>query len=81
LYRVVDAAKSVIALPDAPAADYQLTRRGLGNTIGQRGLDAVPPERSKIDDMPLDGIDSSAESWSLRVKRNVRQHGVRHEYP
>src|SRR5476649_2556895 len=47
-YRVVDAAKSVIAVRDAGAAVYQLALTGLRNIIGQHDLDKVPRQRDKI---------------------------------
>jgi len=40
-YRIVDAAKSVIAVADAPAAVYQLALTSLRNSIGQHDLDEV----------------------------------------
>ena len=47
-YRIVDAAKSVIAVADAPAAVYQLALTSLRNIIGQHDLDEVLQERDKI---------------------------------
>src|SRR5713226_4050321 len=47
-YRIVDAAKSVIEVTDAPAAVYQLALTGLRNIIGQHDLDEVLQERNKI---------------------------------
>src|SRR5579864_5913222 len=47
-YRVVDAAKSVIAVSDAASAVYQLALTGLRNIIGQHDLDEVLQERNKI---------------------------------
>ena len=40
-YRIIDAAKSVISVDDAPAAVYQLALTGLRNIIGQHDLDEV----------------------------------------
>lgn len=40
-YRVTDAAKSVIAVADAPAAVYQLAMTSLRNSIGRHDLDEV----------------------------------------
>ena len=42
-YRVVDAAKAVIEVADAPAAVYQLALTGLRNIIGQHDLDEILP--------------------------------------
>ena len=44
-YRIVDAAKSVIEVVDAPTAVYQLALTGLRNIIGQHDLDEVLQER------------------------------------
>ena len=38
-YRITDAAKSVIAVADAPSAVYQLALTSLRNSIGQHDLD------------------------------------------
>jgi regulator of protease activity HflC (stomatin/prohibitin superfamily) len=46
-YRVVDAAKSVIAVSDASAAVYQLALTSLRNIIGQHDLDEVLRERDR----------------------------------
>src|ERR1700751_4069448 len=48
-YRVVDAAKSVIAVADASQAVYQLELTGLRNIIGKHDLDEVLQDRSQID--------------------------------
>src|SRR5277367_2374088 len=40
-YRIVDAAKAVIEVADAPAAVYQLSLTGLRNIIGQHDLDEI----------------------------------------
>ena len=45
-YRVVDAARSVIEVADAPAAVYQLALTGLRNIIGQHDLDEILQERN-----------------------------------
>src|ERR1700727_296048 len=43
-YRIVDAAKSVVSVDDAPARVYQLALTGLRNIIGQHDLDEVLQE-------------------------------------
>src|SRR6266571_9272310 len=55
-YRIVDAAKSVIEVTDAPAAVYQLALTGLRNIIGQHDLDEVLQERNKINDLLCENI-------------------------
>lgn len=68
-YRIVDAAKSVIEVADAPAAVYQLALTGLRNIIGQHDLDEVLQERNKINTLLCDGIQSSTKAWGLEVQR------------
>ncbi len=55
-YRIVDAAKSVIEVADAPGAVYQLALTGLRNIIGQHDLDEVLQERDKINALLRDSI-------------------------
>jgi len=68
-YRIVDAAKAVIEVADAPAAVYQLALTGLRNIIGQHDLDEVLQERNKINTLLVDGIRSSTQAWGLEVQR------------
>jgi regulator of protease activity HflC (stomatin/prohibitin superfamily) len=68
-YRIVDAAKSVIEVADAPAAVYQLALTGLRNIIGQHDLDEVLQERNKINMLLCEGIQSSTKAWGLEVQR------------
>src|SRR5450631_276174 len=55
-YRVVDAAKSVIAVSEASSAVYQLALTGLRNIIGQHDLDEVLQERDKINHLLKESI-------------------------
>src|SRR5713101_8401070 len=68
-YRIVDAAKSVIEVVDAPAAVYQLALTGLRNIIGQHDLDEVLQERNKINDLLRESIVNSTMAWGLEVQR------------
>lgn len=68
-YRIVDAAKSVIEVADAPAAVYQLALTGLRNIIGQHDLDDVLQERNKINDLLCANISGSTLAWGLEVQR------------
>ncbi len=68
-YRIVDAAKSVIEVADAPAAVYQLALTGLRNIIGQHDLDEVLQERNKINSLLCENIASSTTAWGLEVQR------------
>ena len=68
-YRVVDAAKAVIEVADAPAAVYQLALTGLRNIIGQHDLDEVLQERDKINGLLLENIANSTTRWGVEVER------------
>jgi regulator of protease activity HflC (stomatin/prohibitin superfamily) len=68
-YRIVDAAKSVIEVADAPAAVYQSALTGLRNIIGQHDLDEVLQERNKINTLLGESIMSSTKAWGLEVQR------------
>jgi regulator of protease activity HflC (stomatin/prohibitin superfamily) len=68
-YRIVDAAKSVIAVTDAPAAVYQLALTSLRNIIGQHDLDDVLRERDKINGLLRDNIAGSTTQWGMEVER------------
>ncbi len=68
-YRVIDAAKAVIEVADAPAAVYQLALTGLRNIIGQHDLDEILQERNKINTLLGDSISGSTAAWGLEVQR------------
>jgi regulator of protease activity HflC (stomatin/prohibitin superfamily) len=68
-YRITDAARSVIAVADAPAAVYQLALTGLRNIIGQHDLDEVLQQRDKINDLLREAMASSTAEWGLEVQR------------
>ncbi len=68
-YRVVDAAKSVIAVADASQAVYQLALTGLRNIIGKHDLDEVLQERDKINGLLRDSIASATTQWGVEVER------------
>src|SRR6266700_3398634 len=68
-YRIIDAAKSVIAVADAPAAVYQLVLPSLRNIIGQHDLDEVLQERNKINNLLRSAIAPSTEPWGREVER------------
>src|SRR5450432_3315120 len=68
-YRVVDAAKSVIAVSEAAQAVYQLALTGLRNIIGQHDLDEVLRERDKINGLLRESIAGSVAAWGLEVER------------
>jgi regulator of protease activity HflC (stomatin/prohibitin superfamily) len=68
-YRIVDAAKAVIEVADAPAAVYQLALTGLRNIIGQHDLDEILQERNKINSLLGDSISGATAAWGLEVQR------------
>jgi regulator of protease activity HflC (stomatin/prohibitin superfamily) len=68
-YKIVDPAKSVIAVTDAATAVYQLALTSLRNIIGQHDLDEVLQQRDKINDLLRAGIASSTVEWGLEVER------------
>src|SRR6201995_3666146 len=68
-YRVVDAAKAVIEVADAPAAVYQLALTSLRNIIGQHDLDEVLQQRDKINELLRESIAGSTTVWGLEVQR------------
>jgi regulator of protease activity HflC (stomatin/prohibitin superfamily) len=68
-YRIVDAAKSVIAVSEAGSAVYQLALTGLRNIIGQHDLDEVLQERDKINHLLRESIAGSTTQWGIEVER------------
>ncbi len=68
-YRVVDAAKSVIAVSASGDAVYQLALTGLRNIIGQHDLDEVLQERDKINALLRSSIAESTAQWGIEVER------------
>lgn len=68
-YRIVDAAKSVIAVSEASSAVYQLALTGLRNIIGQHDLDEVLQERDKINELLRQSIRDSTTQWGVEVER------------
>jgi regulator of protease activity HflC (stomatin/prohibitin superfamily) len=68
-YRIVDAARSVIEVADAPAAVYQLALTGLRNIIGQHDLDEVLQERNKINALLGESVAAATAAWGLEVER------------
>jgi regulator of protease activity HflC (stomatin/prohibitin superfamily) len=68
-YQIVDPAKSVIAVADAPGAVYQLALTSLRNIIGQHDLDEVLQERDKINGLLRQSIVESTTPWGVEVER------------
>lgn len=68
-YRIVDPAKSVIAVTDSRSAVYQLALTGLRNIIGKHDLDEVLQERDKINGLLKDSISGATVQWGIEVER------------
>lgn len=68
-YRIVDPAKSVIAVNDAGGAVYQLALTSLRNIIGQHDLDEVLQQRDKINRLLQEGVASTTAAWGVEVER------------
>jgi regulator of protease activity HflC (stomatin/prohibitin superfamily) len=68
-YRIIDAAKSVIAVENVAAAVYQLALTSLRNSIGQHDLDEVLQERDKINGLLRENVTPSAAAWGVEVER------------
>jgi regulator of protease activity HflC (stomatin/prohibitin superfamily) len=68
-YKIVDPAKSVIAVSDAAAAVYQLGLTSLRNIIGQHDLDDVLQNRDKINGLLREGVASSTAAWGVEIER------------
>src|SRR6202166_3560849 len=64
-YRVIDSARSVIAVRDSGAAVYQLALTALRNIIGQHDLDEVLQQRDKINGLLQQSIAGSVKAWGL----------------
>src|SRR6202140_3418924 len=68
-YRIVDAAKSVIAVSESSSAVYQLALTSLRNIIGQHDLDEVLQNRDTINGLLREGVAGSTAQWGLEVER------------
>jgi regulator of protease activity HflC (stomatin/prohibitin superfamily) len=68
-YKIVDPAKSVIAVSDAGSAVYQLGLTSLRNIIGQHDLDEVLQNRDKINGLLRAGVASSTAAWGVEIER------------
>ena len=68
-YKIVDTAKSVIAVSDAGTAVYQLALTSLRNIIGQHDLDEVLQQRDQINNLLREGIAHSTTAWGVEIER------------
>ena len=68
-YKVVDPAKSVIAVNDVFSATYQLALTTLRNIIGQHDLDEVLQARDKINDILRQSVIPATSGWGIEIER------------
>ena len=68
-YRVVDPARSVVAVTDSYSAIYQLALTSLRNVIGQHDLEDILQQRDKINEILRQYISGSTALWGLEVVR------------
>lgn len=68
-YRVVDPARSVIAVADVFSAVYQLAQTSLRNIIGQHDLDEVLQSRTTINDILRQSVIPATGPWGIEIER------------
>jgi len=66
-YRIVKPQLAVIAVRDFQSAVSQVSLTSLRNVIGQHDLDEILRERDKINDMIAKIVDTSTESWGVKI--------------
>ncbi len=68
-FRVVDPAKSVIAVTDVFSAVYQLAQTSLRNIIGQHDLDEVLQSRTSINELLRQSVVPATGPWGIEIER------------
>jgi regulator of protease activity HflC (stomatin/prohibitin superfamily) len=66
-YRVVDAAKSVVAIENVAAAINQIAQTTLRKVIGQHTLDEILAETDRINTVIREILDVATEEWGVVV--------------
>ena len=66
-YRVVDPAKSVVAVENFQKASFFITQTTLRNVIGQSELDELLAHRERINEKLQVIIDEATEPWGVKV--------------
>ena len=66
-YRVVDAAKSVVAIENVAAAINQIAQTTLRKVIGQHTLDEILAETDRINQVIREILDVATEDWGVVV--------------
>jgi regulator of protease activity HflC (stomatin/prohibitin superfamily) len=73
-FRVVDPEKAIIQVEHFTNATSQLAQTTLRSVLGKHDLDEVLSERDKLNDDIQEIIDSSAESWGIKVANVEIKH-------
>ena len=73
-YKVIDPAKSVIAVTDVFSAVYQLALTTLRNTIGQHDLDEVLQARDRINEILRQSVIPATAGWGIEIERLEMKH-------
>jgi len=66
-YRVVDPAKSVVAVEDFRKASFFITQTTLRNVIGQSELDEILAHRESVNEKLQLIVDEATEPWGIKV--------------
>jgi regulator of protease activity HflC (stomatin/prohibitin superfamily) len=66
-YRVVDPAKSVVAVEDFRKASFFITQTTLRNVIGQSELDEILAHRERVNEKLQIIVDEATEPWGIKV--------------
>jgi SPFH domain / Band 7 family len=66
-YRVVDAAKSVVAIENVGAAINQIAQTTLRKVIGQHTLDEILAETDRINGVIREFLDVATEEWGVVI--------------
>ncbi|WP_280547907.1 slipin family protein [Halomonas sp. 11-S5] len=73
-FRVVDPEKAIIQVENFVNATSQLAQTTLRSVLGKHDLDEMLSERDKLNDDIQEIIDSSAESWGIKVANVEIKH-------
>lgn len=73
-FRVVDAEKAIIQVEHFVTATSQLAQTTLRSVLGKHDLDEMLSERDRLNDDIQEIIDSSAESWGIKVANVEIKH-------
>lgn len=68
-YKVVDPAKSIIAIDDAVTAVSQIAQTTVRNVVGQHPLDTILSERTRLNSAIREILDEATAPWGMKVER------------